>query len=80
MSQDAEQGASADVLRKELADARERMEALRAEATDDVNRNWGANHKPQELIDLKVNGRLAANGEYQSLRSRVRELEGQLPD
>jgi hypothetical protein len=79
VSEDAGQGASADVLRKELEDARERMEAIRAEATEDVNKNWGANHKPQELIDLKVNGRLASNAEFRTLRDRVKELEAELP-
>lgn len=80
MSEDAGQGASADVLRKELDDARERMEVLRAEATEDVNKKWGANHKPKELIDLKVNGRLASNDEFRKLRDRVKELEAELPD
>lgn len=79
VTQDAEQGASTEALREELAQARERMDAIREAALQDVNRNWGANHKPQELIDLKVNGRLAANEEYRSLRDRVSEIEAALP-
>lgn len=79
MSQDTEQGASTEGLREELAKVRERMDALREAALEDINKNWAANHRPQELIDLKVNGRLAANQEYQSLRGRVSEIEAALP-
>lgn len=77
MTQNAD--ASPDALRDELAQARERMEVLREEAAEDVKKNWGANHRPQELIDLKVNGRLAENKEFQQLRERVREIEAELP-
>lgn len=64
-----------DAAREELQEFRRRMDAIKQEVVDEVDRKWEARGRTPELFDVKVNARLAAHQEYRSLMSRTREAE-----
>ncbi|MDQ3762763.1 MAG: hypothetical protein M3460_14225 [Actinomycetota bacterium] len=79
MSQDgAEVQGGVDPTRQELAQLRERMEAIKQEAAAEVDSKWGSPWRTQEVFDLKVKTRLSGNDEYRSLQNRVQEVEAKL--
>lgn len=64
-----------DAAREELQEFNRRMDAIKQEVVDEVDRKWEARGRTPELFDVKVNARLAAHEEYRSLMSRAREAE-----
>ena len=69
---------SADALRLELEQMRERMAVIKQETAADLDSKWGSPWKSKEMFNLKLQSRLSGNSEYGSLRGRVQEAEARL--
>ena len=52
-----------------------RLDAVRREVADEVDRTWTSPWKSPDTVDAKVRARLAGHQEYQALRTRKRDLE-----
>lgn len=64
-----------DAAREELQELHRRMDAIKQEVADEVDRKWEARGRNPELVDVKVSARLSAHQEYRSLMSRAREAK-----
>ena len=64
-----------DAAQEELQELHRRMDAIKQEVADEVDRKWEARGRTPELFDVKVSARLSAHQEYRSLMSRAREAE-----
>lgn len=67
-----------EAMRRELAEMHERMAALKAEATAEVEANWHSQWRNPDLVALKVETRLSSNQEYRDLITRARDAEAVL--
>ncbi|MDP8928758.1 MAG: hypothetical protein M3O70_09330 [Actinomycetota bacterium] len=64
-----------DAAREELQELHRRMDAIKQEVADEVDRRWESTARNPQMFDVKVSARLSAHEEYQSLMGRVRETE-----
>lgn len=64
-----------DAARGELQELHRRMDAIKQEVADEVDRRWESTARNPQMFDVKVSARLSAHEEYQSLMGRVREAE-----
>lgn len=69
----AEVQGGVDGVRHELAEMRERMAAIKAEAAAEVDAKWVSPWRTPDVFDLKVKTRLTSNQEYRSLQGRVKD-------
>lgn len=67
-----------EAMRRELAQIQERMAALKAEMTAEVEANWHTQWRNPTLIAIKVETRLSSHQEYRDLIARAREAEAAL--
>jgi uncharacterized coiled-coil protein SlyX len=67
-----------DAARQELAELRERMDAVKQQAAAEVDENWKSPIRTKDLFDIKVKQKLANTDEYQTLQARIREAEAKL--
>ncbi len=63
------------VAREQLDELREKMDAIRQEVAEDVDRNWTSMWRTTQMFDLKVTTRLASHEEYRSLLGQTRDIE-----
>lgn len=74
----ADAAAGTETGHQELRDLRERMSAIKAEVTADVESKWATPWRTADVFDLKVRTRLSSHSEYQSLRERAQQVEASL--
>ena len=67
-----------EAMRRELAEIHERMAALKAEVTSDVEANWHSQWRNPDLIAIKAETRLSSHPEYRDLITRARAAEAVL--
>lgn len=60
---------------QELQELRQRMDAIKQEIADEVDRRWVSPWRSEEMFDVKVSARLSSHEEYRSLLGQLREVE-----
>ncbi len=60
---------------QELRELHRKMDTIRQEVGDEVDRQWVSIWRSDEMFDVKVGARLSSHPEYRSLLGRLRELE-----
>lgn len=61
--------------RQELQELRQKMDVIKQEVADEVDRNWTSMWRTDEMFDLKVSATLSSNDEYRSLLGQVQDAE-----
>lgn len=71
------------VVQEEIADLRRRMDEIKAEVAEDLEKNWPSPWRGEQAMNAKVSSRLSGNTDYQSLLADLRKAEAreaELPD
>lgn len=64
-----------ELARQERQELRRKMDAIKQEVADDVDRNWSSMWRTDEMFEVQLSARLSAHEEYRSLVGQVRDIE-----
>ncbi len=63
------------VVQDEIAGLRRRMDEIKAEVTEDLEKNWPSPWRGGDAVNAKVSARLSGHTDYQSLLADLRKAQ-----
>jgi hypothetical protein len=64
-----------ELARQQRQELRRKMDAIKQEVADDVDRNWSSMWRTDEMFEVQLSARLSSHEEYRSLVGQVRDVE-----